>query len=70
MSFITQLLSLCAVADVVSAIPEYNSRAFDSVYSQRQSTEILSVSDTVVDLGYEQYRGVANASTGLYNFWG
>ena len=60
-------LSLCAslVTLAFAATPRYNVRAFDSVIGRRQST---STSSLTVDLGYEQYMGVANASTGL-NTW-
>ena len=49
----------------LAATPRYNGRAFESMLSKRQST---SGSGLTVDLGYEQYMGVANASTGL-NTW-
>lgn len=52
-------------AFVSAAIPSYNSKAFNDLLSKRQST---SSSSLVVDLGYEQYRGVTNLSTGL-NTW-
>ncbi len=55
-----------ALAAIASASPRYNSRAFDGVLSRRQSSG--SSSSVVVDLGYEQYKGVANASAGL-NTW-
>ena len=60
-------LAICAVlAAIASATPRYNSRAFDSVHSKRQNSE--SSTSLVVDLGYEQYQGVANTSTSL-NTW-
>ena len=64
-------LSLCAsLATFASAAaPQYNSRAFDGVLSKRQTSTNVS-SDLIVDLGYEQYMGVANASTGLNTFKG
>ena len=60
-------LSVCASLATLAfaATPRYNGRAFDSVIGRRQST---SASSLTVDLGYEQYMGVANASTGL-NTW-
>ena len=63
-------LSICAslASLALAATPRYNARAFDSVLAKRQSTSTPSSSNLVVDLGYEQYMGVANASTGL-NTW-
>ena len=62
-------ISVCASLATLAfaATPRYNARAFDSVLAKRQSTSTPS-SNLVVDLGYEQYMGVANASTGL-NTW-
>ena len=61
-----QIAALVAFAALASSIPTYNSRAFDAALSKRQNP--ANSSSLVVDLGYEQYRGVANASTGL-NTW-
>jgi len=63
-------LAICAdlVAIVSAAAPRYNSRAFDGVLSKRQNTVNHSSSSLIVDLGYEQYTGVANQSTKL-NTW-
>ena len=60
-------LAFCtALVAIVSATPRYNSRAFNGVFSKRQAP--TNTSSLVVDLGYEQYMGVANASTSL-NTW-
>lgn len=61
-------LSLCANLAILAyaATPRYNGSAFDSMIGRRQSTS--SSSGLTVDLGYEQYMGVANASTGV-NTW-
>lgn len=57
------------LAGVISAAtPSYNSKAFDGLLSKRQSTVTQSSSSLVVDLGYAQYMGVSNLSTGL-NTW-
>ena len=63
-------LSICASLATVAfaATPRYNGRAFDSVFAKRQGTSTSASSSLTVDLGYEQYMGVANASTGL-NTW-
>ena len=55
-----------ALAAIASSTATYSHKAFDSVLSKRQSSGRSS--SLVVDLGYEQYMGVANASTGL-NTW-
>lgn len=57
-----------ALASITSATIRYNGKAFDHVSSRRQVSQNSSALDLVVDLGYEQYRGVANASTKL-NTW-
>lgn len=64
-------LTICAGLAVIAsaAVPHYNSRAFDGVLSQRQTSMNIS-SNLIVDLGYERYMGVANASTGLNTFKG
>ncbi|KAL6720083.1 hypothetical protein ACLMJK_002004 [Lecanora helva] len=62
-------LSLALWATLVATAattPTYNSKAFDGLLRKRQSSG--NSSSLVVDLGYEQYQGVANASTGL-NTW-
>ena len=55
-------------AGVSAATPSYNSKVFDALLSKRQRTVDPLSSSLVVDLGYEQYMGVANLSTGL-NTW-
>ncbi|KAL9042095.1 MAG: hypothetical protein Q9214_003886 [Letrouitia sp. 1 TL-2023] len=54
----------------VSALPGYNARPFDALLSKRQGSSNSSAEAPLIDLGYEQYRGVANASTGLNTFKG
>ena len=54
-----------AFVELVAAAPYLNPKPFDALLSKRQST---STSGITVDLGYEIYQGVANASTGL-NTW-
>ena len=51
-----------------SAFPGFNHRPFDAVWSKRQSS--ASPEPLIVDLGYERYRGVFNATTGLNTFKG
>ncbi|MCJ1457356.1 hypothetical protein MMC28_007724 [Mycoblastus sanguinarius] len=69
MRFITQnLVILAGLAATASATHYFNSKAFDSALTKRQSSGNASSSDLVVDLGYELYQGVANSSTGL-NIW-
>lgn len=69
----TLYITLAAVA---AATPSYNARAFDGVLSKRQalgtpsSAGNASSSNLVVDLGYEQYQGVANQSTNLTTWKG
>ena len=55
-----------------AAIPPYNPRPYDGVLRKRQDSTSLNASfnGLVVDLGYEQYRGVANDSMGLNNWFG
>ena len=62
-------LATCATlaATASAATLRYNSRAFDAVLSKRQDS-VNASSSLIVDLGYEQYIGVANQSTGL-NTW-
>ncbi|KAF6240138.1 hypothetical protein HO173_001748 [Letharia columbiana] len=55
-------------AVISAATPSYNSKAFDGLLSKRQSTVTQSSSSLVADLGYAQYMGVSNLSTGL-NTW-
>ena len=64
--------ALCAYLAVVAsaATPSYNRKAFDNLFSKRESTVDQSSSGLVVDLGYERYMGVANASTGLHTWKG
>ena len=59
---------VCLAAVVSAATPNYNSKTFDGLLSKRQSTVNRSSPRLVVDLGYDQYMGVANLSTGL-NTW-
>ena len=59
---------VCLAAFVSAATPSHNSKTFDSLLSKRQSAVNHSSSRLVVDLGYDQYMGVANLSTGL-NTW-
>lgn len=58
------LLTLLSFA---SASP-FNARPFESFSHKRQLIENTSANELIVDLGYERYQGVANASTGL-NTW-
>ena len=64
--------AVCAYLAVVAsaATPSYNSKAFDNLFKKRQNTVDQSSSSLVVDLGYERYMGVANASTGLHTWKG
>ena len=62
------LLSSCAsFAATVIASPFPNGKPFHAVWSKRQSS---SSSPLTVDLGYEVYQGVANATTKLNTFKG
>ena len=65
-----EFLSVCAVlvAFASATTPRHNAKVFDSVLSKRQGPSSGPPSNLIVDLGYEQYQGVANASTGL-NTW-
>lgn len=69
MSFVKCCVLTCLVAasvfPVTDAIPYQNSRAFESL-SKRQNGNASS--SLQVDLGYEIYEGMSNASTGL-NTW-
>lgn len=65
--FIRLSISCLAAFSVTSASP-YNARPFDSFLSTRQLPQQNSPNGLTVDLGYEQYQGVANQSTGL-NTW-
>ena len=66
MRFSLQIFVLgAAFVELVAATPLLNPKPFDALLSKRQST---STSGVIVDLGYEIYQGVANASTGL-NTW-
>lgn len=51
-----------------SAFPAFNHRPFDAVWSKRESS--ASPESLIVDLGYEQYRGVFNVTSGLNAFKG
>ena len=66
---LTICANLAVTASAAAAAPRYNSRAFDGVLSKRQTSTNIS-SNLIVDLGYEQYMGVAHASTGLNTFKG
>ena len=65
MRFFVAAMYVCLAATVSAGTPSHNSRIFDRLLSKRQSTINQSSSRLVVDLGYDQYRGVANLSTGL-----
>ena len=56
----------CLAGVASAATPSYKSKAFDNLFSKRQSTVDQPSSSLVVDLGYERYMGVANVSTGLH----
>lgn len=64
------LLSLIALVALASPSPAYNVRPFGHLLSKRQSTSASSTVELEVDLGYEQYQGVADDSTGLNTFRG
>lgn len=64
------LIVYASLAALTSATPRYNSKAFDSVLNKRQGSGNSSSSSLIVDLGYEQYMGVANQSTGLHTWKG
>ena len=72
MTFSFALCATCAYLAVIvsAATPSYNSKAFDNLFSKRQSTVDQSSPSLLVDLGYERYMGVANASTGLHTWKG
>lgn len=60
--------SSCAILlPTVVASPYPNSKPFNAVWGKRQSS---SSSPLTVDLGYEIYEGVANATTKLNTFKG
>lgn len=61
---------LPALAALASASPTYNPRPFDSLLTRRQAPDNTSSVAPEVDLGYERYQGVVNASTGLNTFLG
>jgi carboxylesterase type B len=63
---IVKILALGAILAVTAFATPFNPRPFDSLLSKRQSSPASK--NLVVDLGYEQYQGVANSSTGL-NTW-
>lgn len=60
--------SFCLTVLSVATASPYNARPFDSFLSSRQVTQNTSTNGLVVDLGYEQYQGVANQTSGL-NTW-
>ena len=65
------LLTLCTLVlftliSQISTSP-FNPRPFDQLLSARQVSQNTS-NELLVDLGYEQYQGVHNESTGL-NTW-
>ena len=63
----TVVTSLCLITSCSAAIPRYDPQPFSNILVRRQE----ETSDAlVVDLGYEQYRGVANSSTHLNNWFG
>ena len=63
------LLTVCAaVISNVTATNSYRARSLNSVLTQRQSAG--PPSNLVVDLGYERYQGVSNATTGLNDWFG
>ncbi|KAL8825770.1 MAG: hypothetical protein Q9191_004216, partial [Dirinaria sp. TL-2023a] len=63
----TLCILLLELFSAVAASP-YNGRPFESLRNKRQLIQNTSANGLVVDLGYERYQGVANASTGL-NTW-
>ncbi len=58
----------CLAALAIASASPYNARPFDPFLSVRQLHQKTSANGLVVDLGYEQYQGIANQSTGL-NTW-
>lgn len=62
--------ALCAVLAVNGLAASFNNKPFDTFLSKRQNTDTNKSSNLVVDLGYEQYQGVSNASTGLHTWKG
>lgn len=63
-------LAICAIlAASISATPESKSGASTAARGKRQTSWNES-SSLVVDLGYEQYQGVADASTGFRTWKG
>jgi len=68
MQVLTSIASVWLAAAVVvnsSAIP--HAKPFEEAFTKRQST---GTDRLQVDLGYEIYQGVANATTGLNTFKG
>ncbi|KAL8769875.1 MAG: hypothetical protein Q9209_004313 [Squamulea sp. 1 TL-2023] len=59
-----------SLLSLVVASPAYNARPFDSFIARRQNPSNTSSEAPQVDLGYERYQGVADASTGLNTFKG
>lgn len=67
------LVVYASFAAIVSATPTHNPRAFEGVLNKRQSSGNASSSASsslIVDLGYEQYQGVANQTTNLTTWKG
>ena len=63
------VLTVCAaVISSVSATNVYRARSLKSVLSERQSSGPSQ--NLVIDLGYERYQGVSNATTGLNDWFG
>ena len=67
-----KIFGACAtLTSIISATPIYDARSLDSVLDERQAPGNSTLSNSlVVDLGYEQYQGVRNASSELNNWFG
>lgn len=65
---VVKILALGAILAVTAFATPFNPRPFDSLLSKRRSSPASK--NLVVDLGYEQYQGVANSSTGLKTWRG
>lgn len=61
---------LALVSAIVFSSPTYDPQPLDSLLARRQSSNSSSTAAPEVDLGYERYQGVANASLGLNIFRG
>lgn len=70
-TMLQRLLTIVLIlATIVSGLPpRFSARPYHEVNSKRAESASSS-SPLVVDLGYEIYQGVANAATGLNNFFG